>query len=92
MITLTSAQATKVMIKLGGVKREGKHDVFRLRVKDKLVANVPVPRHKGDLPTGTAKSIFTALNLKDDSVRKEMRDCTMKLDDYVRHLEAIDAL
>ena len=64
---------TDDMVKLvnalgGSLKRHGgNHDLY---VVPGLNRPVSIPRHRGDLPTGTAKAILRQLGLTHDEARK----------------------
>ncbi|MFQ5632591.1 MAG: type II toxin-antitoxin system HicA family toxin [bacterium] len=58
---MTKREIEKLLKKAGFVKRSGgKHYIW---IKEGLPP-VAVPRHKGDIPTGTAKSILKAAGLE----------------------------
>ena len=58
---MTKREIEKLLKKAGFVKRTGgKHDIW---IKDGFPP-IPVPRHKGDIPIGTAKKILKAAGLE----------------------------
>ena len=60
---MTKKEIERLLLKAGFYKRSGgKHDIW---IKDGYPP-IPVPRHKGDIPIGTAKSIFKIAGLKEN--------------------------
>jgi predicted RNA binding protein YcfA (HicA-like mRNA interferase family) len=60
---MTKRQLEKLLAHAGFRKREGgRHDVW---VKSGFPP-IPVPRHKGDIPEGTAKNIIKSAGLKEN--------------------------
>lgn len=60
---MTKREIEKLLQKAGFCKREGgRHDVW---VKVGFPP-IPVPRHKGDIPKGTALSILKCAGLKEN--------------------------
>ena len=58
---MTKREIEKLLKKAGFSKQSGgKHDIW---IK-KGCPPIPVPRHKGDIPIGTAKSILKAAGLE----------------------------
>ncbi len=58
---MTKREIEKLLKKANFKKKAGrKHDVW---IKEGFPP-IPVPRHKGDIPTGTAKSILKAAGLE----------------------------
>jgi len=58
---MTKREIEKLLKKAGFVKHPGgKHDIW---VKSGCPP-IPVPRHKGDIPIGTAKNILKAAGLE----------------------------
>ena len=88
MITLTTSQAERIMTKLQvDEKPGGRHKMARLRINGKLIFSIPIPHGRKELPTGTARSIFTSMHLSEDADRVSMRDCSMKREQYIEHLQ-----
>ncbi len=59
---MTKREIEKLLVHAGFHKREGgRHDIW---VKVGFPP-IPVPRHKGDIPEGTAKSILKCAGLKE---------------------------
>ena len=57
---MTKREIEKLLKQAGFKKRSGgKHDIW---IKEGSPP-IPVPRHKGDIPIGTAKSILSSENL-----------------------------
>jgi len=51
---MTKKEILKILKKSGFKKvREGKHEIWK---KDSVI--IPIPRHKGDIPNGTARNIL----------------------------------
>jgi len=60
---MTKREIEKMLKKAGFVKRAGgKHDIWTKTECPPIP--IPVPRHKGDIPIGTAKSILKAAGLE----------------------------
>ncbi|NUO81379.1 type II toxin-antitoxin system HicA family toxin [candidate division KSB1 bacterium] len=58
---MTKREIEKLLKQAGFLKRSsGKHDIW---IKPGFPP-IPVPRHKGDIPSGTAKSILKAAGLE----------------------------
>lgn len=58
---MTKREIEKLLKNAGFLKRTGgKHDIW---IKDGFPP-IPVPRHKGDIPIGTSKSILKAAGLE----------------------------
>lgn len=59
---MTKKEIEKLLKQAGFKKRVGrKHDIW---IKN-CFPPIPVPRHKGDIPIGTAKNILKAAGLED---------------------------
>jgi predicted RNA binding protein YcfA (HicA-like mRNA interferase family) len=59
---MTKKEIEKLLKQAGFKKRVGgKHDIW---IKNGFPP-IPVPRHKGDIPIGTAKNILKAAGLED---------------------------
>ncbi|MBU2444367.1 MAG: type II toxin-antitoxin system HicA family toxin [Bacteroidetes bacterium] len=59
---MTKREIEKLLKKFGFIKRTGgKHDIW---IK-KGFPPIPVPRHKKDIPIGTAKNILKSAGLED---------------------------
>ncbi len=59
---MTKREIEKLLKKAGFKKRSGgKHDIW---IQEGFPP-IPVPRHKGDIPIGTAKSILKTAGLED---------------------------
>ena len=58
---MTKRELEKLLHKAGFVKKSGgRHDIW---IQDGFPP-IPVPRHKGDIPKGTVKSILKAAKLE----------------------------
>ena len=58
---MTKREIEKLLAKAGFTKKSGgKHDIW---IQEGFPP-IPVPRHKGDIPIGTAKSILKAAKLE----------------------------
>jgi predicted RNA binding protein YcfA (HicA-like mRNA interferase family) len=59
--TMTKREITKLLKKAGFEKHEGgRHEVW----KKKGFPLIPIPRHAGDIPKGTAAKIIKAAGIK----------------------------
>jgi len=60
---MTKREIEKLLKQAGFIKKSGgRHDIW---VKEGFPP-IHVPRHKGDIPIGTAKSILKAASLEDE--------------------------
>lgn len=58
---MTKREVEKILKRAGFKKYSGgKHDIW----KREGFPPIPVPRHKGDIPLGTRRSILNAINLE----------------------------
>ena len=61
---MTKREIEKLLKRAGFIKRSGgKHDIW---IKEGFPP-IPVPRHKGDVPIGTAKKILKTASLEDEN-------------------------
>lgn len=85
-ITLTKAQATQMFTKLGAsIEEGGRHLKISLRIEGRLIFRTVLSRGAGEIPTGTAKSIFREIGIaanRDHCIA--LRNCPMSKEEYVK--------
>ena len=93
-VTLTRTQALQMFQKIGATIDEGgRHCKVSLEVNGKKIFKTVLSRGSKDIPTGTAMSIFRELGLA-GHVEKciALRNCPMKREAYVEHLQGAGIL
>jgi len=88
MVPLTTQNMIGISNKLGMDIREGKHTNARLVIGGIAVVSTCWPHGKKEIPKGTANKILRhQFLLGTDVDAYALRDCNMKLPEYIEHLK-----